>query len=269
MAKLSLLEMTQDILNDLESDEVDAISDTVEALQVAQIIKTSYFEMMASRNWPHLKRTVTLDALVDPSRPTHLRLPELTKELIMFSYNKRKDGETKDYFTEMKWMEPEHFLRHLNRRNVDNDNIIKVTDTGGIPLYIRTDKQPEYYTSFDDDHIVLDSYNSALEATLQTTNSQALIYFEPSWVQTDNAIPDLPSEAFPALLAEAKSTAFLVLKQQANEKAEQKSVRQQRWLSRKAWRVSGGVRYPDYGRKRTSPSARRNPLIDKDVSVTP
>ena len=268
MAKLSLLDIVQDILNDLDSDEVNSINDTIESLQVAQIVKTTYFEMIANRNWPHLKRTVQLDSLADTTKPTHLKLPELTKELIMLSYNKRKEGQTKDFFEELKWLEPEDFLRKCNRRNVDNTNVDKITDFGGAPFYIRNDIQAEWFTSFDDEHVVLDAYNSAIETTVQSAQSQALIYFEPSWTHEDSFIPDLPSEAFPALLEEAKSTAFLVMKQQANDKAEQKSQRQQRWLSRKAWRVRGGVRYPNFGRTRFISSERRSPLIDKDVSVS-
>jgi len=38
MAKKTVLDMVQDILSDMESDEVNSISDTTEALQVAQII---------------------------------------------------------------------------------------------------------------------------------------------------------------------------------------------------------------------------------------
>jgi hypothetical protein len=71
----------------------------------------------------------------------------------------------------------------------------------------------------------------------------------PTWSHVDNAVPNLPEEAFPALVEEAKSTAFLALKQTANQKAEQKASRQQRWLSRKAWSAHGGIRYDDYGRK--------------------
>jgi hypothetical protein len=71
----------------------------------------------------------------------------------------------------------------------------------------------------------------------------------PSWVHDDDAYPDLPSEAYAALLEEAKSVAFHTLKQVNNQKSEQKARRQQRWLSQKAWSVSDLELYPDYGRK--------------------
>ncbi|MDT1790558.1 hypothetical protein, partial [Salmonella enterica] len=73
----------------------------------------------------------------------------------------------------------------------------------------------------------------------------------PTWSQTDSFVPDLPEEAFISLLEEAKSKAALKLKQEADQKAEQESIRQRNWLSRKAWKVNGGIKYPDYGRGRS------------------
>jgi hypothetical protein len=68
--KKTLLEMTQDILNDMDSDEVNSISDTVEAQQVANIIKTCYNEMISNRDWPHLRKLVQLDSLQTLRSPT-------------------------------------------------------------------------------------------------------------------------------------------------------------------------------------------------------
>lgn len=267
MAKLSVIEMVRDILNDTDSDNVNSINDTIESLQVAQIVKTCYFEMIANRNWPHLRKTITLDDVLSISTPTHLKLPVGIKEMLSFYYDKQKVGDTKSRYSELKYLEPDEFLRKTNNRNSLESNITQITDLGGIKLLIRNDKQPEYYTSFDDEYLVCDSYDINLENTLHASNTQCLVYQDPVWSMDDSFVPDLPSEAFPALLEESKSTAFIVLKQQANEKAEQKSKRQQRWLSRKAWRVSGGVKYPDYGRKRRGASSTSSSLIDKDGTL--
>lgn len=264
MAKLSLLDIVQDIANDLETDEINSINDTVEAAQIAQIVKTTYLEMMANRNWPHLKQTFLLDSSGTTSRPTHLKLPSGVREVIYLAYNRRKSTDTRDKYQELEWKENEEFLEILNSRNSAGTNITVKTELGGIKLNLFNDRAPTFYTSFDDEYIICDAYESALESTLQSSKTQCVGYVSPSWTVSDTFIPDLPEEAFPALVAEAKSTAFIVLKQAANEKAEQKAQRQQRWLSRKAWRVDGGVRYPDYGRKRTKGSYRRSNLLDKN-----
>lgn len=265
--KMTLLELVQDILNDADADSVNSINDTVESVQTAQIVKTSYFEMIANRNWPHLKRTITLEGALDVAKPTHLKLPVGVKELIAFNYNKRRPDDDKDRFSRLTYFEPEDFLTKVNNRNSLQDNIVRVQDFGGVPLLLRDDKAPEYYTSFDDEFLVADSWDTSVETTLNGAQTQCLVYEDPSWSVDDSFIPDLPAEAFPALLAEAKSTAFVVLKQQSNAKAEQKARRQQRWLSRKAWRTSGGVRYPDYGRTRRTSSSLRSTLIDKDGTL--
>lgn len=264
MAKLTLLEIVQDILNDTDSDSVNSINDTVEGLQVAQIVKTSYFEMIANRNWPHLKRTIRLEDVLDVNKPTHLKVPVRVKELISFNYNKIKPENDRDRYESLLYLQPEDFLERNNNRNSLDDNIVQVTDFGGVTLLIRNDQQPIFFTTFDDEHIVTDSFDLDIETTLQASNTQCLVYEEPVWSTDDSFIPDLPSEAFPALLEEAKSTAFIVLKQQPNSKAEQKARRQQRWLSRKAWTVNGGVRYPDYGRTKKLQSINNNTLLDKD-----
>ena len=263
--KLTLLDIVQDIANDLDTDEISSINDTIESVQIAQIVKTTYFEMIANRNWPHLKRTIKLDSVSDTDRPTHLKLPDLVKEMIMFSYNKRSSSDPdRDLWKEVEYLEPENFLRKTNSRNVNNSNVVSVTDFGGAEFLIYNDRHPQYYTSFDDVYIVCDSYDTDLEDTLQNSQNQCIAYVEPDWTHSDSFIPDLPSEAFPALLSEAKSTAFLALKQVANDKAEQKAMRQSRWLSRKAWRVSGGVRYPNYGRKSVGYSHKSSTMFDKD-----
>lgn len=267
MAKMTLLEIVQDILNDTDSDEVNSINGTVESIQVAQIVKTTYFEMIASRNWPHLKRTIQFEDALDADKPTHLKLPVGIKELIVFNYNGRKPNDEKERYGTLIFLQPEEFLRRTNNRNSLNDNIIEVTDFGGVTLLIRNDTPPQNYSSFDDEYVVLDSFDINVENTVNADQTQCLVYEDPIWSTDDSFIPDLPAEAFPALLEESKSTAFVVLKQQENGKAEQKARRQQRWLSRKAWRVSGGVRYPDYGRKRTSATTTRNPLIDRDGTL--
>lgn len=247
--KLTLLDMVQRILNDMDSDEVNSIDDTVEAQQVASIIRDCYLEMTSNRNWPHLRKLITLDGLGDSSRPNYLIIPENVKQLESFKYEKHKDGETKINFQDVKYKEPDEFLRIISQRNSDNDNVKVVTDFSGVKLLILNDKAPEYWTSFDDKYIVTDSFDKMVESTHQTSKTQCLAFYNPGWSHTNDSIPDLPSEAFSALLEESKSNAFLVIKQMANQKAEQKSARQQRWLSRKAWRSKGGVQYDDYGRK--------------------
>ena len=247
--KRNLLAITQEILSEMDSDEVNNIDDTIEAQQVAAIVRSCYFELIANRNWPHLRRLTQLDALNDITRPTYLRLPEGTKELISFHYYKHKLNGAEPNQQEVRYLYPDEFLRYTAARNFNMDHVTRILDTSGTTLLIINNQAPNYWTSFDDEHIVCDSYDASVDDTLKQGKTQVLLYRDPVWDHTNTFIPDLPSEAFPALIEEAKSTAFVTLKQTVNQKAEQKAARQQRWLSRKAWSAAGGVRYPNYGRR--------------------
>jgi hypothetical protein len=247
--KKSLLEIVQDILNDLDSDAVNSIDDTVEAQQVANIVKQCFEEMQANRKWRYTRSLIQLDHVGDLNKPNYLKLPERVSELSSFNYDKRKVGQTKPVLQEVKYKEPDEFLRYVSNRNADNDNVVEVTDFGGTTLLIFNNAAPVYWTSFDDTHLITDSYDVEVDDTLRKSKTQCIAYLSPLWEHRDDAIPDLPEEAFPALVEEAKSTAFYVIKQMANQKAEQKASRQNRWLARKQWRAAGGIQYPDYGRK--------------------
>jgi len=245
--KMSLLEMVADILNDMDADEVNDLDDTIESQQVAQIIKTCYYEMIANRNWPHTRKLVQLEASGSLTRPNYLKLPDSLKELVSFSYNVGTTDEPR--FVELKYKEPDAFLRYIASRNNSLNNLVVVSDFSGVQLNIFNNTDPQFWTSFDDTYLVTDSYNIDVDDTLKKSKTQCIAYLIPVWSRVNEAIPDLPAEAFPALLEEAKSTATLALKQVPNQKAEQKANRQQRWLSRRAWRAEGGVKYQDFGRK--------------------
>lgn len=248
--KLTLLEYVQDIANDMDTDEVNSISDTFESEQIAQIVKSTYFAMMSNRNWPHLKKPIQLDGSTDLALPTHMYLKDDVKELVFINYDKARLGDTGKRYAATKWVEPDDFLRVLNNNNSSNDNVDVISDPSGIELLIVNNKAPDYYTSFDDNTVIFDSYDKEVDATLQGSKVQAQAYVMPTWTHDDDFIPDLPTEAVTALLEESKSRASMKLRQMPDQKAEQESQRQQRWLSRKAWEVKGGVRYPNYGRRR-------------------
>lgn len=248
--KKTLLEIVRSILNELDSDDVNSISDTVESLQVAQIVQDCFQEMVSNRNWPHTRRLSQVHHSGTVDRPTHLQLPENITELVFFRYDKtQKDTGTDIQYSDVYYKHPDEFLRLVSARNLNTPNTKKVIDISGVPLIIKDNKAPTYWTSFDDTYIVCDSYDKNVDDALKKSKTQVLAYYMPKWRHEDDAVPDLPADAFAALIAEAKSTASLAIKQMANEKAEQKATRQQRWLSRKAWKAHGGVRYADFGRR--------------------
>jgi hypothetical protein len=248
MAKMTLLEMTQDILSDMDSDEVNSINDSVESLQVAQIIKTTYYNIIDGRDYDFLYELFQLDASGTSSRPTHMRLPENIIDLKYIKYNCKTLTDTKDKYLKIKYLMPEDFMEVVDSRDSSKSNVTVVTDPTGISINVMNDKAPEYFTSFDDENLVFDSYDSQVDSTLQNNKTQCHGKRSVAFTLLDTFTPDLPVQMFSYLLAEAKSTAFVTLKQMPNAKAEQISNSQKRRMSQDAWRVKNGIHYPNYGR---------------------
>lgn len=242
--KQTLLQIVQDICSDLDFDEVNSIGDTIQSTQVASIVKTCYYEMIAHRNWPHTKKLFSLESVSDITKLVHLKNPERLKELTYVSYA-QDDGT----FKEVKYKSPEEFLVYVSHRKLGAANTQQVTDYSGIKLLIMNNVDPTYYTSFDDVYLVFDSFDNTAGTTILASKTACTGYITPAWTVNDDFTPDLPDEAFPALFEEAKSTASLNLKQMVDQKADLKSNRQQRWLSRKAWVTDADRKFPDYGRK--------------------
>lgn len=259
--KLTLLELVQDILNDLDSDQVNSIFDTFESEQVAQIIKTTYYALMSTREWPHLRETIQLTPSGDLAKPTHMYVPDNVKRMSFINYNIAGAGETRKKYQPVHWREPDEFLQLTNQQNSDSDNVDVIVDDSGVELLIRNNTQPTYYTSFDDKTLIFNAYDKAVDDTLKNDKTQAQAYVIPSWSTTDTFVPDLPAEAFIALLEESKSRAMMKLKQMEDSKSEQEAQRQHRWLSRNAWKVKGGIKKPNFGRN--SRKMRRDPTFDR------
>lgn len=203
MARMTLLEMVQDILNDLSSDSVNSIDDTEESIQVAQIVKTAYYKLINQRDdWPFLRTLTELTGLGDVDNPTKMQLQEGVNKVYWIRYNR----------VAVAYLKPEDFKALIDRREEQDD----VVDENGYII----NRDPICWTSYDDEYVHFDSYNGEEEATLQSSNSALYAIVEPAWEAEDEFIPTLPSKMFPILLADAKGTAFLTLKEQANPKEE-------------------------------------------------
>lgn len=74
--KYTLLQMTQDILSNMSSDEVNSISDTPESLQVATIIKQKYYDIVSRGDLPEHNQLFQLNDSLNPAQPTLMTIPD-------------------------------------------------------------------------------------------------------------------------------------------------------------------------------------------------
>jgi len=257
--KKTLLEAVQSILSDMDSDEVNSYDDTVESLQVANILKNSYFYLLSMNEWPENKELFTLEGLGDTDQPSHMKVPTDVMRVDWLRYDVQTATNTKVRYTDINYLGPEDFINYVSSRDSSESEVQQVLQDTSIKLLIRNDHAPTYWTSFDDEHIVFDSFDSAVDTTLQQSKSLAFGLKLPTFTLDDSFTPDMDEHLFPLWENEAKSQAFLELKQQANPKAEQRARKLLTKHEQREDRIRhGNYMGPDFGRR--GPKGYRNNL---------
>lgn len=244
--KTTLLELVQSILSDMDSEAVNSISDSVEAQQVASVIEDTYYNIISNREIPELKRILTLTSLSDSTRPTHFKYPTNVKQVEEIRYNIAPSGSVT--YRTIPYIEPLDFISR-QATNEDAANIIQVTDVDSTAvLLIRNNAMPTYYTSFDDEHIVFNSYDASVENTLQASKTMAYGTVYPTFSITDSFEPHLDDNMMPYLLAESKSVCFSLFKSGSDPKVEQAARRLKSYVQNDMYRTKQANKRPHYGR---------------------
>ena len=239
--KRTLLELTQNILSAMDSENINSISDSVEAMQIVDIIETTYFDIISTRDIPEHKELIKMTALSDTNFPSHFSYPTNVKEIVSLDYQD-SDG----FYRKVTWCEPMDFL---NRTDGTQENYDSVSDKhGGTTLRITNNKQPTFYTSFDDEYIVCNAYETTEDTTLQTSKVRSWGTKYPTFTQSDSFTPDLDATMFPYLLAEAKSSAMSLLKGGTDAKVEQAARRHKSHLQNDMFKTKRANKWSNYGR---------------------
>jgi hypothetical protein len=173
MARPTLLDLTQRILSAMDSDSVNSISDTLEAEQIADIIRETYLDIVDEYDLKAVHTIFKLNASGTTARPTHMSLPEGYHSVEWIAYDKRATSSaTQRVFTKIPYMEPGDFVAAINGRNNDDAEVDVISDPTGVELLIRNDTHPSYWTTFNGNLFVFDSYDSSIDSTLQSSKTQ-------------------------------------------------------------------------------------------------
>lgn len=222
--RLTLLEMVQRILESMESDEVNSYSDTTESSAVANIIKETFDYLTARMDLPRTQTLFQLTASGDNTKPVLMTKPTDVIDIDSVQYSHTSSG--KVIWEDVSAMDPEDFLRMQMGLNESETNIstmnLSLDGTDFVMKYY-TDRKPKYYTTFEGDQIVFDSYDSTAGDTLQQSRTMCTGSKVPTFTMSDTFVPDLSPRQFQLLLNEAKDQAFIELKQQQNAHASRRA----------------------------------------------
>ncbi len=248
--KMTLLEMVQNILSDMDSEEVNSITDSNEAEQIAKVVENTYFNLIATRFIPEHAQAIKLTSFSSSARPTHFSFPSRVKNIEFLDYNVSKAVGGVDY-KRLTYLEPDNFFALSDGRDSLASNIKQVADVqADSTLLIRNDVMPTYYTSFDDENVVLDAYMSSVDATLTSAKTRAYGVKFPTFDSfSDTFTPDIDEVMFPYLLAEAKGTAMSLFKTGPDPKIEQVARRQKVYVQNDKHKVNRGRPHNNYGRR--------------------
>lgn len=232
--RYTLLELVKSILRSMESDEVSDIFETQEAIDVADIVKECYFDIVGELNMAEQRGLFRLDASGDNLKPTLMLVPSTVSNIDWLKYD-NSTNLTKPDTKDLTYVSNEEFIARQTGLDPNDTNIGSMSvpvNNSTFVFRFRKDRFPQYYTIFDDYYVVFDAIDLTVETTLTNTRSMGSGALAPSFTISNTFVPDLDPRQFQLLLQEAKATAFVELKQAPNQKAEAKA-RKNRILAQK------------------------------------
>lgn len=252
----TLLEIVQDVLASLGSDEVSNINDTTEASDVARIVRRVYYDIVDLANLPIQHTYFQLDATTDNTKPTIMTKPSDVKDIEWIKYNVETLTDTDQRFINIKYLNQADFIDYLHSFAESETEVLTFDHTiegNTFTFLYRNDRRPYYWTSFDDNTILFDSYDSTVDTTLQKSKTWCYGEKEYAFELSNTFEPVLTDKQRTLLLNESIATAWQELKQQMHQRAEKTARRQ--WVNAQGSKKSIPAkedplnRAPNFGRK--------------------
>jgi hypothetical protein len=249
----TLLQLVQSILSSIDGDEINSITDSVEAGQVVTIIKTVYDDISSRGELPVQKTLFNLDASGDSSKPVLMTKPTNVQSVEWLKYDRQTSSSLDPEWADITYICVDDFLRRVYTLNPSESTTDSFsTSIGGstVNFFYKNNQGPNFYTTFDDQTVVFDAYDSAVDTTLQSAKTLGYGLVAVTFTESDSWVPSLHPHQFAWLLNEAKSLAWAELRQAAHVKAEM-TARKHEIINQKTRHAFNYGKYdkgPNYGR---------------------
>ncbi len=156
MTKRTILQLVQDLGAGINSDEIDSLDETIEATDIATILKQTLKEVLDRKTWEFMKDKVRqLDVRADGS--TELNTLLIPDDVTLIKCLRYKDDNGKFY--EVQYVQACDFIAKVQSRTV-GDDVLAIVNSDGVELNTLTNIVPQYWTSFDEVSITFDAYNA-------------------------------------------------------------------------------------------------------------
>lgn len=255
----TLLELIQRILSSIKGEEVNSYDDTAESLVVRDIIKECFYNIISNQDFPEMKSLFELNASGISNKPTFMTMPAPVVGIEWVKYNKATLEDPTARYEYVTYLPFEEFAERMHQLDPSADNVgsysLDSLAGGTFDVYYQNDKAPDYYTSYDDNTILFDSYDSDVDTTLQTSKSLAYGLLTHTWVDDNNATLPLDAQQYNILIKEAKVMSWMELRQTENQAAAMQARKAKIAAEKKKDKVNYNHKgyyydkFPNYGRK--------------------
>jgi hypothetical protein len=160
----------------------------------------------------------------DLNNPTSLRLPDNVSNISSMRYDITELATDRVEYRSLIWLSPEEFLEKCYNNDSLSDNVTRVLYKGK-PLFVINDKMPLYYTSFDNKTIMLDSWDSSVEDTVNGSKTLCYGESEPSWLQEDTFVIPVQSSVYPLYLSMLSAACAMYLNSTISQEDERRQAR--------------------------------------------
>lgn len=253
--KMSVLEIVQTVLEKMDSDEVNTIFETVESRGVATEVRDSFRHIVSNSEDYQTEGYIQLEGLADATFYNQLRLPDNVlniHEFWMTDQNNRR--------IVLEYLPPKEFVDMLF--NNEGARQVPAAGTIGPTFPVGNCRDPEYYTTFDEKHIFLDSVDLEVNDTVHAARTGARATIAAEFRLEDDFVPPLFADEFPLLLNEVIDASFINFKGVSNSKAQSRARQQKVMKQNNRDRIQTSepkVRTPSYGRRTHSRAIRQSP----------
>jgi hypothetical protein len=228
MAK-TLLQVVQEVLESIDGDEVNSISDTLEASSVAGIVAACFETLITTKELRETQYPFTLTAY-GATKPVLMERPDDIITVDWIKYDIREDGDPYPTWREIEYLPLKGFLEFTQvlPGELDTDafgSFVQNINGSNITLYYRKDTQPRFYTTIDDKLILFDAYDSSVESSLQESKTNCFGQFSIEFNKVDGFVIPFDRKTTHQLVEDAKARASIELRQTQNPAAERTARR--------------------------------------------
>jgi len=217
--KTNLRDLVKQTLSRMNSDSVVNIDDTEESRQIALICRHVYEELEVIRKWGHKTELVEIEE--NAGERLSLIIPDDVARVFKVQY-KITDASGGTCNRDLTYIRPDEWLDKVQCNDSTDDNMqslfITQSENPGayfVQFYAPNNKDPEYWTSIDDEYLVFDSYNVDVD-TGGIDPDKTIVLGQKLWSfdETDDTqVIEIPSSDWPLYRNMVLSRAYLEIKQ--------------------------------------------------------